>query len=233
MHERCVHVDQRLSCQSPILSKPCIRPAPNAPTCTPHTPMTPQGISPSLTLPTLPALPHPRARANPQLSNQHYCALHIRLLSLPLSLTAPPLPSTAPAFGLQLPRNNPTTKHPVSLHYSGFIHYRICQHVNPYWPRPAWSVCLTSINNIIHNDNHPFMPNDLPSRSPFIHSILIYHTAHLTPTTYHTCPCPHHHSMTVLRLHRVPPCTTTVIRIPPTSHAHRVVLPRSPNTLSR
>jgi len=86
-----------------------------------------------------------------QSSNQHYS-------KSPLSLTAPSLPSTAPAFGLQLPRIDPTTKHPlVTLLWKTIIHFPfpICQHVNPSRPRPAWSSSLTSTNKNIHpNNNH-------------------------------------------------------------------------------
>jgi hypothetical protein len=146
MHEMDVDsVDQR-PCNA--LSKACINSLPA--TCTLLSHMHTAQAHDSRALTCNQCLPHPTAILL-QSSNQHYS-------KPPLSLTAPLLPSTAPAFGLQLPRNDPTTKHPlVTLLWKTIIHFPfpICQHVNPSRPRPAWSISLTSTNKNIHpNNNH-------------------------------------------------------------------------------
>lgn len=135
---------------------PCPAPAPNAPTCTPHTPMTPWALTchlehtPSNTPPKSPSVPtlaHPRAKSPNSLTctTVHYLSHYYH--------SPCPLPRhRSRQQRRRLVSSSPeTTQQPNthSLHYSDSIHYRMCQHVNPYWPRPVWSVCLisTNINN--------------------------------------------------------------------------------------
>lgn len=143
MHER--EREMRRPRRSPTrplcLATPCpaacthLSSAPNPPTCTPHTPMTPER---ALTCHRISRSPFPYSQvltttttlvlANPQLSNHHYCAL-----PYPTTLNPPvPYRATAPVNSAGVwspaPQKQPNNH---SLHYSDSIHYRICQHVNP------------------------------------------------------------------------------------------------------